>query len=248
MKILEQLNFASGLPALEYKKTTFIADSHFGIEAYLKNNGVSMNRDKENIRKLNEFSKEFNSKKLVVIGDFKHGTNGFEKGEKQIIFEYLRELEYKEIIVTKGNHDSKIEELLELEPRLKIEKPEGIVFDKIGIFHGHAIPDKKVLGQKLVFLGHNHPALKEETGKIKCWVHGKRVNGNYFLLFPAFSSLAQGFPINSIQKASELMGPFFKQENVDYKEMKINTINGISLGFLKNITAVKPKKVSEQDY
>lgn len=248
MNLLEKINFAAGLPALEYNKTTYIADSHFGIEAFLKTKGVNSKKDHENLKKLKEFSNEFDSKKLIVVGDFKHGINGYEKGEKNIILEYLNELNYTEIIVSKGNHDSEIEELLEIEQRLKIMKPEGFTHDKIGVFHGHATPSKEVLETKLVFLGHNHPVVKEETGKIPCWVHGKRKNNNYFLLFPAFSSLAQGFPINSIEKTSDLMGPFFKKEEVSYEEIKVNTINGIALGFLKNIPKTKPKKPKEQDY
>jgi len=176
-------------------KALVFADPHIAFEL---SRGLRIRTKFE--RKLAEFVKLKNPDVVIILGDIKEplGLNTF---TKKLLIEFFSELRDFEVIITRGNHDGKIEEALKNFENVKVVRYYTI--DEMLFLHGHQnLPNVK-FGK--AFLGHIHPAVTIKFGsmakRVKCFLRiGK------FLILPAINPYLEGFDV----KEGIKMIPFLK--------------------------------------
>lgn len=213
------MKFLPGSPAAVVDGFLVVAEVHLGIEYSMQEKGARVfPQPKKTAGEINLLLKKGGVKKIIFLGDLKHGVRGFEEREKRILREFVSELDAEKTILVKGNHDAGIESLEGLE----IASPEGIVVregrKKFGLAHGHAWPSKEVFAADSLLLGHTHPVVEfvDANGSRlveKAWLVGETKfcdakaraaaaergvsEGTRVIVFPAFSKWASGIPVNS---------------------------------------------------
>lgn len=182
-----------------------ISDLHFGYEKEIKGY-VIPNQRKRFIRKIKEIGKKFKKKKLVILGDVKHKIPFISINEKFEISKFFDELskEFKEIIIIKGNHDGKIENLIN-QKNVRVLKE--FIVNSIAFIHGHRRLSKDAVNCKIIVMGHVHPTfkVKDKTGTVyryPCWIIGK-LNNAKVIVVPSFNELTIGY--------ENLSGPLSKE-------------------------------------
>ncbi len=238
---------------IDEERVLVAADLHLGIEVELSKRGISlpsqMSKVKERLLKL---INQENPDRLILLGDVKHNipiTSWQEQRELPGFFEEIGERVKVEILP--GNHDGNIRSLV---PKsTTVHNAHGIVIGKekrIGLMHGHAWPDPKLLKTDTIVTGHNHPAIefRDELGarmtepvwmrykidslklpnKLQREIDGE---GPEFLVCPAFSELISGATLNQ-RPPEEIPGPIFKSGAAKTNEAEIYLLDGTFLGTL----------------
>jgi hypothetical protein len=200
------------------RKTLIIADLHMGILNF---------PDRSVIDKVTSLARKADD--VMIVGDVKHDI-GMRMREIREVEELIRALEgvgisKSEIAVIKGNHDGGIDSII------KTESSRGIRLDKIGLFHGHAMPNDDVLQAKTLIFAHAHPAvfIKDHVGGVKerVWLEGKaEINGEEknLIVMPAFNDICASTSVN-LEKP---VGVFFKKW--DYRKAEAIMLDGTLLG------------------
>ncbi len=218
--------------ALVLKDYLVIADLHIGIELEIEEAGFIIKPQiyefKERIVKLLD---KCEAKKLLILGDLKHSISTPLLWEKFRIYEFLEYLAefFDKIIITKGNHDGGLENVVNMDA---VEIFKEFKVNKFLFLHGHANVEKKT---KFYVIGHNHPIieLKDSKGskyRYKSWVFGRNDKGERIIVLPAFSNLVGGVAFN---KNEELLGPIIKK--FPREDFEIFLANGTYLGKVKNL-------------
>lgn len=196
------------------KKVLVVGDLHLGYEDNLINRGLavprSQFRETEEILK-SIFKKVGKVRKIILLGDVKHV---FGKILNQEFFDFYslvslfnkNLLNRGEIIITKGNHDTVLENISMKYKNITLY--DYYLLDQVLFLHGDAksvkrsyqvIEDNKL---KLIVLGHFHPAfilrdkksVKQE--KYKCFLYGFSKEYHPQVIFvPSFFPLIEGSDI-----------------------------------------------------
>lgn len=225
--------FLKDEPAMVIKKdkTRFliVADLHIGITKDLYESGFVLPRQGKVLAdKINRLKKETKTNGLIVLGDIKHKVNGITLQETKEIPEFLRELEYRKIIILKGNHDGWIERIIknsEIEKDIIIRK--YISIGDYFLTHGHR---NIRTGKKIIVIGHNHPFVRftDELGAIyyePVWLKGQTKRPKKeLIIMPAFNELSGMMIVNE----QPLLGPVAKLLNK--KETHVFLLDGTDLG------------------
>ena len=233
-------------------KTLVIAELHIGIEYELYKSGIYIESQRNKfINTIEKLVKLTKAKKIVLLGDIKHKVPGSTIREDREIPLFLQELsKILQVILIKGNHDDRIEQIIP--EGIKLVSSRGIKIGKYGFFHGHAWPSKKLLSCDYIFMGHTHPAL-EFVDKFgfrsieQVWVRGnldsekiktrfklKKVGKLNFIILPIFNKMLGGVPLNKI-KRQELIGPMLSSNFIDLKKSNIYLLDGTFLGNLNSL-------------
>lgn len=238
------MKFLYNAPAILHKDALIVGDTHFGMELKLKRKGIYDERFSFRLAtKLKELVKKHNTKKLIFLGDVKENITILDDVTRKILSE-LSQL--SEIIVVKGNHDGNIERFLPAE----VSKPEGLVYEGLGLAHGHSWPDKKLMECSHLILGHQHPMIKitDTLGKKHidpAWIiappNPKNISEKYekynkkidLILMPAFNPLV-GSVIDLTKK--ERLGPVLNNNLFKLNHALVFRLDGTGLGKLKNIS------------
>jgi len=237
------------------KKTLVIAELHLGLEYQLYKSGITIppqgERFKETLDKLIEETK---SKILIIVGDIKHKVPGSTIREDKEIPKFLNYLKEKiKVVLVKGNHDDRIEEIIP--EGVKICSSRGLKLGSYGFFHGHAWPSKKLMNCDYLFMGHIHPAIefKDQFGYrfvLHVWLKGelnkelikkkfkiKKTGKMITIILPTFNNILGGMAVNKIAK-EKVIGPLLKNKIFDVENSDIYLLDGTHLGKMKNL---KPK-------
>ena len=226
---------------LKEEKCLVAAELHLGIEYELLKNGFYVTSQFQKFfNQLKRLVKRTQAKKLILVGDVKHevpGLNPREIKELPKFFEKLNEM--VEVILTKGNHDAQIEELVS---NVKIYGARGFRIGKYGFFHGHAWPSAKLLRCKYWFTAHLHPCI-EIKGKfgskifkrvwLKGWVDQQKVGKKFrkkvgkirVIVLPAFNRL-----VGCANLKEGLESNFF-----DVQNSEVYLLDGSYLGKVKEL-------------
>ena len=193
------IEFTNSEALIFRNKYLILADLHIGIEREYLLKGINIPSQTNIIlNKILDIKDKYNVSKLIILGDFKHNIpkiSYIELKEVPYILNILSR-EFSRVIITKGNHDGKLEDFVEKQ-NIKVVrafKLGGIVFT-----HGHA---RTKLKGKLYLIGHHHFVKRIQT-KIgesiyeKIFVLGETDEGENILIFPAFSNLAGSWEIGS---------------------------------------------------
>ncbi len=162
------------------KRAIVIADLHLGWEVTLARQGIHVpSQVPRLLEKLRKILEDTRPDLLILLGDVKHTVSKVEFEEWKFVPEFFDKL--VEIIpsveVVPGNHDGNLEPLTP--PSVKINKSNGmILWDTVGLFHGHAWPAPLLLGCKYLVMGHLHPVVvfKDPLGfriTRQAWVRAK---------------------------------------------------------------------------
>ena len=162
------------------ERVLVIADLHLGWEVTLAHQGIHVpSQVPRLLDKLRKILAETHPKLLVLLGDVKHAVSKVELEEWKYVPEFFDSLVeiIPDVEVVPGNHDGNLEPLTP--SSVKINKSNGMVlWDSVGLFHGHAWPAPPLLGCRFLVMGHLHPVVvfKDPLGfriTRQAWVRAK---------------------------------------------------------------------------
>ena len=123
--------------------------------------------------------------------------------EAKEIPNFLSLINFRDVVVIKGNHDGAIESIIG-----KIPVKKSVSVNDYCLTHGHMnIKTKK----KHIVIGHNQPhvKLKDDMGAIyvePVWVKGRLKDGKELIIMPAFNELCGASIVNDMH----FIGPIAK--------------------------------------
>lgn len=131
-----------------------------------------------------------------------------------MLLRFFSPLKDTEVVITKGNHDGRIEEIARKFENVSVV--EKFILDQKLFLHGHTKLPKGEFRE--VFLGHAHPAYTFKSGgvakKVKVFVRAEK-----FLVLPTINPYIEGFDIREGLK----LVPFLK----DVSEVEIFLPEGV---------------------
>lgn len=235
---MNEIKFLYNAPAILIKDTIIVGDTHFGMENKLRRKGIyddgfSMRL----LEKIKDLIKTHKAKKIIFLGDVKEDITYIDEKTRKILIEIKK---ISEIKIIKGNHDGGIEEFL------GIEIFDGLLFENLGLVHGHAWPKEEIFQAQYLVVGHQHPLLekldnfgKKHTEPV--WIfadpnpneiqkHYTKFNEKIkLILMPAFNPLV-GFPINS--RGKNRFGPILNNNLFKLEDALVFGLDGTCLGLL----------------
>ncbi|MFB6145602.1 MAG: metallophosphoesterase [Candidatus Nanohaloarchaea archaeon] len=213
------------LPALYHEESDLLvlSDIHLGLEATMTRDGnyVPKHQLADIIDDIEKAKEETGAERILVNGDLKNEfkTRFSETAEIEDFLEFLN-IEFRESIIVKGNHDTFVEETVN---RFELDLYEHHIENGILYTHGDkSLDDIEVTGYETVVIGHEHPALALSddigvTEKLDCFLYGKNKDGLKIIVLPAFSTISRGTNVNNTPRR-ELLSPVLK-ESIDFKGM-----------------------------
>ncbi len=253
-----------GKPALIFEdaihgNTLVICDLHLGYVYNKNRRGILLPYKQWPEEDLLEFVERIKPQRLIIIGDFKDEIFGTSNPLVQRVWKFLnRLLELTaSVVIVKGNHDGKLEEITPKE--VEIASAKGIVVTEkhtgktIGLWHGHAIPALDVMTADITISAHAHPAFsfRDDVGsKIteKVWVKAKwkteEGKERIHLIMPAFNKYIDGYSVDK---------EFFEtiviiKEAIDFLEAEVFTLEGVligTIGELQKQRIIHEEKISK---
>jgi len=145
-----------------------LADVHIGVEIELRRRGIRVvNKTEDRVEKLLDRLETLDPEVLVIVGDLKHNVpraSDLEfSGVPRFVEAALEVVD--EVVVVKGNHDGRVEDLLSGLDGVRVVGTRGALVDGIYFSHGHAEPDPDLLREaRAVVFGHEHPVSEAVPG------------------------------------------------------------------------------------
>ncbi|MHA1461643.1 MAG: metallophosphoesterase [Candidatus Heimdallarchaeota archaeon] len=231
----------------EFNKTLIVSDLHIGYVYGRNKKGIILPESKRPEEDIIQLLDETQPDTLIFLGDFKDEIFGTSHPIAGRIWKFLKQLlEKTAVIIIKGNHDGKIEEVIPEE--IKLIQADGLRLTQketnksIGLWHGHASPALDVWTADITISAHAHPAytFRDEIGsKItqKVWVKAKWLNtkegepDRMHIIVPPFNRYIDGYSVDSEYfKTIVLM-----RDAIDFDNAEIFTLDGVLIGTLKNL-------------
>ena len=241
--------FLKNYPAMKIGNYLVVADMHIGITKDIHDSGVFVPRQSKTLaEKINKLKRITKAKRLIMLGDVKHKVLGFSFLEKMELERFFDALSFKDVIITKGNHDGDIEKMIPDGRNIKVRK--SFAYDEYFFTHGHRnIQTKK----KTIIIRHNQPMVKF-IDKVKAiytepvWVRGKlrgKYKGKGLIMMPAFNELCGATIVNQ----DELLGPLARRLSKHahcymLDGTDLGTIAGLFLSEGKSLPLHKKKKIT----
>jgi len=196
-------------------RTLLIADPHIGFEL---SRGLRIRTRFE--ESLAGFVLDENPDLLIILGDLKEPI-GLSFRLKDMLLRFFSELKDVDVVITKGNHDGRIEEVAKRFPNVEVR--EYLLLDGKLFLHGHTkLP---IMDFEEAFLGHAHPAYTLKSSgvarKVKVFARLGR-----FLILPTVNPYLEGFDVREGLK----LVPFLRNA----KGVELFLPEGIHLGRLND--------------
>lgn len=246
--------------------TLLIADLHIGYVYGRHRREIILPRVQRAENELLDLTQTLKPKNVIILGDFKDEIFGATPALARRIWDFLGELlTIAEVMIIKGNHDGKIEEIVP--NKVKIMPATGLVLTaaqeekSIGLWHGHATPALDVYNAEITISAHAHPAYHfsevfSRGMREKVWVKAKwqvekeknnqdkglTDNERIHLIMPAFNKYIKGPSVDS-EIFLELI-PF--RAALDIANAEIFTLGGVLLGTIKELQADKKEEEQEK--
>ncbi|MEM3199589.1 MAG: metallophosphoesterase [Candidatus Micrarchaeaceae archaeon] len=247
----KMIKFVYGEPALivQSKKemALVIGDLHIGMELKLLSSGIRMYGESEKMaNKIIELMQSFGLSTLVIAGDLKNSILYPEKSEAMYIKNFFNLLSNYKMVLVKGNHDSRINEIID------IETANEYAIGNTAIIHGHEWPSEECMSKEYLITAHNHVSisLQDSNGAIylkKIWVvakpNAKACKGLYpnfnakikQIMLPAFNEFITGSPASSLLGKGRNISPIVTNRIFDYKHALAYTLESDLIGELGSI-------------
>ncbi len=163
----------------EREKTLIISDLHVGKTAHFRKNGIAIpsNILNEDLLRLEQLIQQFQTKKLIIVGDFLHAGNN---SDLDIFCDWRKCFQTLKIILVKGNHDRISNQFLQ-------ENCIDFFENKLEIPPFTFIHEPENSEGKFCISGHIHPGVlmkqkKIQSIKLPCFAYSENQ-----LILPAFS-------------------------------------------------------------
>jgi hypothetical protein len=227
-------------PALLIGDVLVVTDLHLGFEGELREHGIRIpSQTNQILQELLNIIERAKARRLVILGDVKHGVPSISYDEWRHIPRFLETLSSKvsSLDIIMGNHDG---DLLPLTPRIiRIHPPQGMKVGDAWLVHGHALPAPEARNAGFVVMGHIHPAI-ELTDRfgfrliqpvwLKC-----RGKSSTVVVMPPFNRLIGHLLIN--KRGHDKFGPALRWAKIDIDECEAFTLDGTLLGRIKGLRA-----------
>ncbi len=220
------------------EKWLAIADIHIGFEFEYIREGVYIPDQTERMaEKLLSLGKGYD--KLIIVGDLKHSI-GMASWSVVRVRRFLDTItpRFQEVVLTQGNHDGGISELLRSYEMIRIIDPRGFALGDVWIFHGHARPLRESRDFDIGLMGHVHPSIGiRGKGKVSVWVLSEtncdNLPGSLVVMPPFNELLGYGDLLNLKQR-----GPVFPK-CIELDSTEIFTLDGEYMGTLEYLVRGK---------
>lgn len=137
-------------------KALVFADPHIGFEL---SRGLRIRTDFEEV--LAQFVLESNPNLLIILGDLKEPL-GLSFRLKEMLLRFFSPLKDTEVVITKGNHDGRIEEIARKFENVSVV--EKFILDQKLFLHGHTkLPKGEFRGKSssVTLIPHTHSRAEE---------------------------------------------------------------------------------------
>jgi hypothetical protein len=195
---------------LDGETALVVADYHAGIERALQRDGIEVrSRASRRRHRVLDLLDRVDADRVVFLGDLGHDI-GEAMGVERDELERLVDAIPVPITLVKGNHDGKLQDVLDVE----VTPSQGTRRGGVGFVHGHTWPGEAALSASILCVGHEHPTvrLEDEVGGSRverAWLRGS-VDPTPFaahrddagpvpdelVVFPAFNDLVGGTWVN----------------------------------------------------
>lgn len=237
------MKFLYNAPAIFHKGAIIVGDTHFGMEEKLRRRGIY--DDQFSMRlysKLRELVEAHKARKVIFLGDVKEDITMLDRRTGDVL---SRLSMLCEVVVVRGNHDGGIEGFA----KAKVAPSEGLVYEGLGLVHGHSWPGPGLMMCSHLVMGHQHPmvSITDAFGKRHsepAWLiaeaDAERIAERYdkfnkkmkLILMPAFNPLV-GSPINIDE--NERLGPILNNKLFKLNHALVFRLDGTCLGKLENL-------------
>lgn len=232
------MKFLYNAPAILHKGAVIVGDTHFGMEGKLRRKGIY--DDGFSMRlcgKLEELIRTHNAARVIFLGDVKEEITMLDRKTEEVL---SRLSMLCKITVVRGNHDGGIERDKELE----VAPSEGMVYEGLGLLHGHSWPGQELMHCDYLVMGHQHPmvAIRDAFGRAHreaAWIIApadeeraaeryRKFNRNIkLIMMPAFNPLV-GSTINYDEE--ERLGPLLNNKLFKLNDALVFRLDGTCLG------------------
>lgn len=237
------MRFLYGAPAILHKGAIIVGDTHFGMEAKLRRKGIyDAQFSLRLFEKLKGLVAAHRAKRVIFLGDVKEDITMLDPGTRDILSKLSM---ICEVVIVRGNHDGGIES----SGRMKVAPSEGMLYEGLGLVHGHSWPDPSLMQCEYLVMGHQHPmvAVTDAFGKRHtepAWLVAEAdpeiLSGRYkkfnrkikLVLMPAFNPLV-GSAINI--DVNERLGPILNNKLFKLNRALVFRLDGTCLGQLEMI-------------
>ncbi len=138
-----------------------VADLHIGWEVSLAQKGIHVpSQTPRLLEKIVRIIETTAPTRIVFLGDVKHAVEKVELEEWRDVPEFFQKIGERvpDIQVVLGNHDGNLDALTT--PNVKVHSSNGIMlWDTIGLVHGHAWPRIDLLRCETLVMAHLHPVV-----------------------------------------------------------------------------------------
>ncbi|MBI2579812.1 MAG: metallophosphoesterase [Candidatus Aenigmarchaeota archaeon] len=224
--------FVRNEPAIKIDSSLVIADLHIGITRDIWEKGISLPSQVSRMaERVNSIKKRTRTSRLVILGDVKHRIPVASFQEEREVPDFLSLVNFRKIVIVKGNHDGEIEGIVG-----KIPVRKSLSIGRYCLTHGH----RKVATKKnMIIIGHNQPhvKLKDEMGAIyvePAWVQGIMKDGRELTIMPAFNELCGA----SIVNEQKFIGPIAKNL---LPSARVYLLDGTDLGTIDRLPRFERK-------
>lgn len=237
------MKFLYNAPALFHKGALIVGDTHFGMEAKLRRKGIYDDQFSMRLfNKLKELVEQHKAKKVIFLGDVKEDITMLDRTSEEIL---SRLSMLCEVVVVRGNHDGGIDSFRKAE----VSPSEGIVYEGLGLIHGHSWPADELMECKYLVMGHQHPmvSVTDAFGRKHtepAWLiappNVDKIAERYpdanrkieLIMMPAFNPLV-GTVVKKDKR--ERLGPILNNKLFKLSDAIVFRLDGTRLGKLENI-------------
>jgi metallophosphoesterase superfamily enzyme len=246
------------------RRGLIVSDIHIGYEIELVKKGISLPpRTSAMAERLVEIGKKHRAKSLFILGDVKHKVawaSSFDFFQVTTFFNRLNEW-FRHIVVTLGNHDGGIKNLLPND--VEVVNSRGTCIkcknSTFTLLHGNAWPKPESLHTSYIITGHGHYMieLRDSIGLRMfepIWLMGEIDRSRYaevfmnykqglhipkenikLIVLPTFNKIVGGIPVNkAVQRHSNPIMKYLKEEKT-----KLYLMDGT---YLTTLSQIKEQK------
>ncbi len=222
MMLDEYIELIEGAPIAYLKDISAIAvsDLHLGYEGVMAKRGALIPQVnlKKTIEMLGAAIEAKKPKSIIVNGDIKNEFSGVDEAEFNELYELINFTKEKgvELVLIKGNHDNFVERYKE--PfKLKVYRQQ-METGRYLFFHGEELPAAIGKNARILFMGHEHPAIGVYNAagrqeKLRCFLKGS-YRGRDLIVLPAMNYFASGTAVN-LEPKRNLLSPIFRKVDID---------------------------------
>jgi putative SbcD/Mre11-related phosphoesterase len=237
------MRFIYDAPAILHKGALIIGDTHFGMEEKLRRKGIYDEAFSMRLfSRLKEHVERHKAKKVIFLGDVKEDITSLDHRTEEILSKLAL---FCEVVIVRGNHDGGIGP----SEKTKMAPSEGLVFEGLGLIHGHSWPKEELMMCKYLVMGHQHPMISVSDAfgrkhREPAWMIAppdvemiaERYKGArkdiQLILMPAFNPLV-GTTIKYDDKCH--LGPILNNKLFKLSDALVVRLDGTRLGKLKNV-------------